>query len=109
MFARLAAAIERPAAPALQDRADAQGAVPDLVFPSAVVPGAAGARSGAVRPQLVVNVTNNHPSAGVRAEPSADGMGLNVIVEQIEGAIAGRLQRDAGLARVLDGRYRRAR
>lgn len=56
-----------------------------------------------------MNVTNNHPSAGVRAEPSADGMGLNVIVEQIEGAIAGRLQRDAGLARVLDGRYRRAR
>jgi hypothetical protein len=58
-----------------------------------------------------VNITVNNNAAGTEAtvERSSDGLSFEVIVERIEGAIAGRMGRGAGLAPVLDSRYRKVR
>jgi len=47
------------------------------------------------------------PGTTARVEQSADGRRLDVIIEQVEKAIAGRMARGSGMAGFLDGRYRR--
>jgi lambda family phage tail tape measure protein len=49
------------------------------------------------------------PGTKVTAEKSEDGNSLNILVEQLEGAMLGRMQRDTGLAKYMDTRYKRNR
>lgn len=47
------------------------------------------------------------PDTAARVEQSADGQRLDVIIEQVETAIQGRMSRGTGMAPFLDGRYGR--
>jgi hypothetical protein len=49
------------------------------------------------------------PGTKVTAEKSEDGNSLNIMVEQLEGVMLGRMQRDTGLAKYMDTRYKRNR
>jgi lambda family phage tail tape measure protein len=49
------------------------------------------------------------PGTKARVEQSSDGMSMNVIIEQVENAIAGRMSRDGGLSRFMDARYQKNR
>jgi TP901 family phage tail tape measure protein len=58
------------------------------------------------RRPMVVNI---YEGEGTKAEveQSEDGMSMNVIIEQVEQSIQGRMNRGAGMAPFLDGRYGR--
>ena len=60
-----------------------------------------------VRP-MVVNI-QEAPGTQVSAEQSDDGISLNVIVEQVEGIMQGRMNRGTGLSNYMDSKYMRAR
>ena len=56
---------------------------------------------------IVVN--NNAQNAQASVRTTGDGMNFEVVVEQVEGAIWNRMQRQSGLANQFDGRYIRRR
>jgi hypothetical protein len=58
-----------------------------------------------------VNITvhNNAPGAQARVEQDGSGLNFDIIIEKVESAIASRIDRGAGLANYLDGRFRRNR
>ncbi len=93
----------------------AGGAVFGEAGPEAILPltrmsggelGVKAAGTPALPPQITVNI---HEAAGTQTtvEQSDDGMTLDIIVEQVEHAMSGRMSRGAGLSPFLDSRYRR--
>lgn len=59
-------------------------------------------------PRFNVIINNNHPAAQVTAEqrPGADGMSMEVVIEQVDAAIADRFRRGIGpLSGVLGGSF----
>ena len=56
-------------------------------------------------PEITVNV---HEAEGTKATVEQDGNDINVVIEQLESAIQGRMDRGTGLASFMDNRYGRA-
>jgi len=82
--------------------------------PEAVLPlkrgrgGDLGVQAAVAWPDVSIVVNNN--ASGTRASvEDHGGFNFEIIVEQVEGAIASRMDRGAGLANYFDGRYRRSR
>jgi TP901 family phage tail tape measure protein len=65
--------------------------------------------AGRNAPAVNITVNNTAPGTQARVDDSGDGLDFNIIVEQVESAISGRMQRGAGMARFFDSMYRRAR
>ena len=84
---------------------------PEAIMPLTRLPGgdlgvkAEGSTTTEVRP-LEIHI---HEAAGTtsRVEQSDDGERLDVIVEQVEQALTGRMARGTGMAPFMDGRYKR--
>lgn len=57
-------------------------------------------------PIMTVNI-HEAPGTQTRVEQSEDGQNLNIIIEQVEQAMTGRMERGTGMAPFMDGRYGR--
>jgi phage-related minor tail protein len=57
-------------------------------------------------PQVNVIINNNAPNTQASASQDSQG-NINVIIEQVEGAIQSRMSRGTGLAPAMDARYRK--
>ena len=85
---------------------------PEAIMPLTRLPGGdLGVKTetskAAAVPAMTVNI-HEAPGTQARTEQSEDGMTLNVIIEQVEQAMTGRMDRGTGLAPFLDSRYGRA-
>lgn len=56
---------------------------------------------------MIVNI-HEAPGTQTRVEQSEDGQNLEIIIEQVEQAMTGRMERGTGMAPFMDGRYGRA-
>ena len=65
------------------------------------------ARTGSPEVSVTVNVRNNAPGTEARADlrRNAEGLSLDIVVEQVEGSLARNIGRGEGLAPTLERRY----
>ena len=86
----------------------AQGGVVGRLSDAPRMGEAAGAIGGGRHPPMQVNIVNNNPNARVEAteRQGGDGMSMEIVIEQIEGALADRARRGVGsLSGVLGAEF----
>lgn len=84
---------------------------PEAIMPLTRLPGGdLGVKTESGKADIPVMIVNIHEAPGTqaRAEQSEDGQRLNVIIEQVEQKMQGRMSRGTGMAPFMDGRYGRA-